>query len=227
MPRPKKTAVCPGGGVGVGGKWMFWIWYHLLSGTKRFGQLQRLIPEASRQMLTIQLREMEQMGVLRRKVYEQRSPRVEYALTELAWQSEPMIRQFYAWGQWLCEQNGLDFDDWLMRLSGRWTIWIWYHLLGGTKRFSELQRLLPQASRQVLAMELRELERMGVLQRQVAVQGPRKVEYSLTEPGRQSGSMLRQIYAWGNWFCEQVGLEWDWPVSDEVAASVPWVRKVS
>src|SRR5215469_15859755 len=123
MPRPKKTETCPLGGVGVGGKWMFWIWYHLLGGTKRFGELQRLIPEASRQMLTLQLRELEQLGALERRVYAQRAPKVEYSLTALARQSEPMVRQFYAWGRWFCEQSGLDFDDWLVRLGGRWAIW--------------------------------------------------------------------------------------------------------
>lgn len=222
MPRPKKTVVCPLGGVGVGGKWMFWVWYHLLDGTKRFGQLQRLIPEASRQMLTMQLREMEQLGVLRRQVYEQRAPKVEYSLTALARESEPMVRHFYAWGTWFCEQTGLDFDDWLMRLGGRWTIWIWYHLVDGPKRFGELRRRLPQASRQALAVELRELEQMGVLWRRVSVQGPLKVEYALTELGQQSGPTLRQMYAWGRWFCEQAGLEWDWPVSDgDTAAGTP------
>ena len=39
MSRQKKTVLCPLGGVGVGGKWKFWIWYHLLSGTKRFGDV--------------------------------------------------------------------------------------------------------------------------------------------------------------------------------------------
>jgi len=81
------------------------IEYHLLSGTKRFGELQRLIPEASRQMLTLHLRELEQMGMLHRQVYEQMPPKVEYSLTEQGWSSEPMLRQFSAWG----EQMGLAF----------------------------------------------------------------------------------------------------------------------
>ena len=68
MPRQKKTALCPAGMVGVGGKWKFGILYHLLSGTRRFGELQRLLPQASRQMLTIQLRELEQMGIVRRVI---------------------------------------------------------------------------------------------------------------------------------------------------------------
>jgi len=75
------------------------IGYQLLSGTKRFGELQRLIPEASRQMLTIQLRELEQMGMLHREVYTQVPPKVEYSLTELGWGLEPMLRQLNAWGE--------------------------------------------------------------------------------------------------------------------------------
>lgn len=216
MPRQKKTTLCPLGGVGVGGKWMFWICYHLRSGTKRFGELQRLIPEASRQMLTMQLRELEQMGMLHRQVYVQKPPKVEYSLTELGWSLEPVLRQFYAWGTWYCERVGLEYDSWLVSLGGRWTIWIWYRLLSGTKRFSELQRLLPQASGQMLTRHLRELEQMGAVRRQTSAEGPLRVEYSLTDLGQQSAPMLRQIYAWGRWFCDEIGLEWDWPVSDDV-----------
>ncbi len=50
--------------VSLGGRWKFWIWYHLFSGPKRFGELQQLLPQANRQTLTVQLRELEQMGVL-------------------------------------------------------------------------------------------------------------------------------------------------------------------
>jgi DNA-binding HxlR family transcriptional regulator len=81
------------------------IWYHLLSGTKRFGELQRLIPEASRQMLTMQLRDLEQLGVVYRQVYAQMPPKVEYSLTEPGRSAEPMIRQFNMWG----EQIGIGF----------------------------------------------------------------------------------------------------------------------
>ncbi len=110
MTRQKKTTLCPLGGVGVGGKWKFWICYHLLSGTKRFGELQQLLPQASRQTLTVQLRELEQMGVLHRQAYAQMPPKVEYSLTELGQRSEPMLRQMYAWGRWCCEQIGVEYD---------------------------------------------------------------------------------------------------------------------
>ena len=81
------------------------IAYHLLSGTRRFGELQRLMPDASRQMLTIQLRELEQMGMLHREVYAQVPPKVEYSLTEQGKQLEPILRQFGTWA----EQIGLAF----------------------------------------------------------------------------------------------------------------------
>lgn len=233
MPRPKKTILCPLGGVGVGGKWKFWIWYHLLSGTKRISELQRLIPQASRQMLTLQLRELEEKGVIHRKIYAQLPPKVEYSLTDVGWQSEPMLRQFYAWGRWYADTIGLDFDDWLMTLSGRWMIWIWHHLFSGPKRFSDLQRLLPQANRQILAARLCELEWIGVVHREATTRGALKVEYSLTEMGAQSEPMLHATYAWGKWICDQIGLEFDWPLSDEAvegmrplpdsaASAAPW-----
>lgn len=215
MPRPKKTNLCPLGGVGVGGKWKFWIWYHLLDGTKRIGELQRLIPQASRQMLTLQLRELEEKGVIHRKVYAQLPPKVEYSLTDIGRQSEPMLRQFYTWGRRHAHAIGLDYDDWLMILSGRWMVWIWYHLFSGPKRFSDLLHLLPQANHQTLAARLRELEQIGVVRRTATTRGALKVEYSLTERGAQSEPMLRATYAWGRWFCDQMGLEFDWPLSDE------------
>jgi len=110
MTRVKKTTVCPLGGDGVGGKWKFWILYHLLSGPKRFSEVQRLLPQASRQMLTIQLRELEQMRVLHRQTSAPGSLKVEYTLSELGQRSEPMLRQLYAWGKWCCEQLGLEYE---------------------------------------------------------------------------------------------------------------------
>jgi DNA-binding HxlR family transcriptional regulator len=221
MSRVRKTVVCPLGGDGVGGKWKFWILYHLLDGPKRFGQVQRLLPQASRQMLTIQLRELEQTGLLRRQVYAQALPKVEYSLTEVGWSLEPLLRQVEAWGKWYGKQIGPRYD-WVVSLGGRWKFWIWYHLLSGPKRFGELQRLLPQASRQMLTIQLRELEQMGVLYRETSMQGSLKVEYRLSELGQRSAPMLRQLYAWGRWCCEQLGLEYEWPVSDDAEERLSW-----
>jgi DNA-binding HxlR family transcriptional regulator len=105
LTQQKKATRCPAGIITVGGRLKLQICYHLLSGTRRFGELQRLIPEASRQMLTMQLRELEQMGMLHRQVYAQMPPKVEYSLTEQGWSSEPILRQVNAWA----EQIGLAF----------------------------------------------------------------------------------------------------------------------
>jgi DNA-binding HxlR family transcriptional regulator len=105
MTQQMNATTCPVGIVTVGGRLKLQIAYHLLNGTKRFGELQRLVPGASRQMLTLQLRELEQMGLLHRQVYAQVPPKVEYSLTEQGRSFEPMLRQFNAWG----EQMGIGF----------------------------------------------------------------------------------------------------------------------
>ncbi len=101
MTQQKKITRCPAGIITVGGRLKLQICYYLLDGTRRFGELQRLIPEASRQMLTLQLRELEQIGILHRQAYTQMPPKVEYSLTEQGWKLEPILRQFSVWGeQW-------------------------------------------------------------------------------------------------------------------------------
>jgi DNA-binding HxlR family transcriptional regulator len=93
--------------MSVGGKWKMQIGYQLLSGTKRFGELQRLIPGASRQMLSMQLRDLEQMGLIHRQAYSQMPPKVEYSLTELGRSLEPVLRQMHAWWECYSEQRGI------------------------------------------------------------------------------------------------------------------------
>jgi len=70
-----------------------------------------------------------------------KSPKVEYSLTELGWRLEPALRLMRMWGDWYSEQTGIEYDDWLAGLGGRWKLWIWYNLFSGTKRFCELQKL--------------------------------------------------------------------------------------
>jgi DNA-binding HxlR family transcriptional regulator len=108
MTQQKKTTRCPAGVLTVGGRWKLSIGYHLLSGTRRFGELQRLIPQASRQMLTMQLRELEQMGMIHRQVSTQGPLKVEYSLTELGYSLEPVLRQIRGWYERNSEQMGLE-----------------------------------------------------------------------------------------------------------------------
>src|SRR5262245_40889599 len=127
MPRQKKTTICPLGGAGVGGKWMFWTMYYLLSGPRRFGELQRLMPQASRQMLTLQLRQLDRLGVIYRRIYIQMPLKVEYSLTALGWSQEPILRRLYEWGEWYSAQMDQE-QDWLVKLGEKWKVWITYHL---------------------------------------------------------------------------------------------------
>jgi DNA-binding HxlR family transcriptional regulator len=83
----------------VGGKWKPMILYALLSGSRRFGELMRLIPAITQRMLTLQLRELEADGVIAREVYQQVPPKVEYSLTPLGVTIEPILSFMQQWGE--------------------------------------------------------------------------------------------------------------------------------
>ena len=72
--------------------------------------LQRLLPEANHQILASRLRDLERMGVIRREAATEGAPKVEYTLTAMGRQSEPMLRATCAWGRWFCDQTGVVFD---------------------------------------------------------------------------------------------------------------------
>ena len=75
----------------IGGKWKMLILWNLRDGVKRFNELRRLIPESTQKMVTAQLRELEQDGIVSRKVYAQVPPKVEYSLTKYGQSLKPFI----------------------------------------------------------------------------------------------------------------------------------------
>jgi len=91
----------------IGGKYKAFLLWHLTGQTLRFGQLQKLIPEATPKMLTQQLRELEEDGLLARTVYPVVPPRVEYSLTELGQSLFPILEAMYNWGSSFLEKEGL------------------------------------------------------------------------------------------------------------------------
>lgn len=91
----------------LGGKWKIWILYHLRTGTKRFGELKRSIVGVTQQMLTMQLRELEADGVVRRTVYAEVPPRVEYALTPFGESLLPVLDQMLRWGERYLEHHAV------------------------------------------------------------------------------------------------------------------------
>lgn len=82
----------------IDGKWKGVILFHLISGIKRFGELKRLLPEVSQKVLTKQLRELEDDGVIKREVYAEVPPKVEYSLTEFGETLIPILEALEAWG---------------------------------------------------------------------------------------------------------------------------------
>ncbi|QDQ25673.1 helix-turn-helix transcriptional regulator [Chitinimonas arctica] len=83
----------------IGGKWKTIILHMLMSGTMRFGELQKQIPPISQKMLTQQLRELEVDGVIERTVYAVVPPRVEYSLSAKGAELAPILSDLYSWGE--------------------------------------------------------------------------------------------------------------------------------
>ncbi len=83
----------------IDGKWKPVITYYLMQGTKRFGQLRKLLPDATQKMLTQQLREMERDGIVARRVYQQIPPKVEYSLTKYGRTLRPVMKELCLWGE--------------------------------------------------------------------------------------------------------------------------------
>ncbi len=82
----------------IGDKWKVLILRDLMDGTKRFGELKKSIGTVSQKVLTAQLRDMEEKGLLTRKVYAEVPPRVEYTLTETGYSLKPVLDVMWAWG---------------------------------------------------------------------------------------------------------------------------------
>jgi DNA-binding HxlR family transcriptional regulator len=82
-------------------------------------------------------------------------------------------------------------------LSGMWKVPIVWHLQGGTRRFSELRKDVGKVTQKVLAQQLRELARDGIVQRKVYPVVPPKVEYSLTNLGKTLRPVVAIMGAWG------------------------------
>ena len=82
----------------IGGKWKGVVLFHLMEGVHRFSELRRKLPSVTQRMLTKQLRELEDAGLVSRTVYPQVPPRVEYCLTDLGQTLRPVIGALKSWG---------------------------------------------------------------------------------------------------------------------------------
>ena len=83
----------------ISDKWKVLILRDLLPGTKRFGELKKSIGHVSQKGLTAQLRQMEQSGLVNRKVYAEVPPKVEYSLTDVGYSLKPILDAMWTWGE--------------------------------------------------------------------------------------------------------------------------------
>ena len=82
----------------IGEKWKVLIIRDLLTGTKRFGELRKSVTGITQKVLTNNLRQMEASGLVKRKVYAEVPPRVEYSLTETGLSLKPILDSMVTWG---------------------------------------------------------------------------------------------------------------------------------
>lgn len=100
-PRHRNDVLCPVEAAlsRIGGKWKGLIVFRLLERTWRFNELMRSLPGCTQRMLTNQLRDLEEDGIVHREIFPQVPPRVEYSLTEIGRDLEPMVSAMCDWGQ--------------------------------------------------------------------------------------------------------------------------------
>ncbi|MEO1145880.1 MAG: helix-turn-helix domain-containing protein [Cyanobacteria bacterium J06638_22] len=82
----------------IGGRWKVLILHELFQGVRRFNELHRALNGVTQKMLTQQLRELEDAGIVHREVYPQVPPKVEYSLTALGRTLEPILDAMHNWG---------------------------------------------------------------------------------------------------------------------------------
>ncbi|MBI5866625.1 MAG: helix-turn-helix transcriptional regulator [Planctomycetes bacterium] len=101
MKRSRKAVGCPVETTlrVIEGRWKVMILHYLLPGTKRFNELHRLLKGVSQRTLAQQLRQLERDGIVRRKVYPQIPPKVEYSLTRPGTSLEPILLAMHEWGE--------------------------------------------------------------------------------------------------------------------------------
>jgi DNA-binding HxlR family transcriptional regulator len=95
----------------IAGKWKLLIMYHLRKKTRRFGELQKKIPNVTQKMLTQQLRELEADGIVHREVYPVVPPKVEYSLTPFGESFKPVLNMMLVWGhEYACKFGEVDYE---------------------------------------------------------------------------------------------------------------------
>jgi DNA-binding HxlR family transcriptional regulator len=90
----------------IGGKWKTVILYHLMNETLRYNELRKLMKDVTERTLSLQLKDLEEHGVIERKVYTLKPPlKVEYSLTDFGRTLIPLLKSIAQWGDLVVKRN--------------------------------------------------------------------------------------------------------------------------
>lgn len=95
------------------------------------------------------------------------------------------------------EEGQCPIETVIQVVGGKWKPLILWHLMDSTKRFSELEKLIPEVTQKMLAQHLRELENDRLVARTIYASVPPKVEYSLSDYGKSLIPVLETMCKWG------------------------------
>jgi len=88
----------------IGGKWKTVILFHLINKTLRYNELRKEIPTVTERTLSLQLKKLEEDGIIKRKVYTSKPPlKVEYSLTKFGETLIPLLQSIANWGDYVVE----------------------------------------------------------------------------------------------------------------------------
>lgn len=90
----------------IGGKWKTVVLWYLRNKTLRFGELRKQIPDITEKMLSIQLKSLEEAGIIKREEFQEVPLRVEYSLTDFGRSLIPVLDAVAKWGRTLAEKEG-------------------------------------------------------------------------------------------------------------------------
>jgi DNA-binding HxlR family transcriptional regulator len=93
-------------------------------------------------------------------------------------------------------------------MAGKWKVLIVWHLSFGSRRFAEIRDFLPGASEKVLTAQLHELQHDGVIERTVTPTVPPRVDYGLTDRGKELVTVMESMCAWS---MKHLGITPKWP----------------
>ena len=159
----------------------------------RFSELQKQLEPISKKVLSSQLHDLEEVGLIQRTVYPHKPIRIEYSITPLIKLAHPLFFEIKKWEDYYKEtypniikkneslQVDHTFDLIIGLLGDKWKPQILLCLTNGKQRFSQIKKELFPISHRVLTQNLRDLEAYGFISRTVLDEKSPHVEYELTE----------------------------------------------